>query len=251
MSQKSILPLLMKGSKTMQLWRPSFYCLELSARPEQFIAQRVFNLAWRFDFSAPGFAVLDLGPDVDSHTLRAWMLELKELLSAVSVGCGGRPFVYRSLGRFDQQETTKFHLDGAPEQALLLLGYEPSRVESRLFLADFIRAAFDLGLTPQQFLDDYNPMYRPGEEMLGGYTTEIPPPAVGHSRIVLINNSSLPFIDQRMNPLGVLHKAVIVTPVPNEQRVVNSMMLVTEGEEISVEKQQGFVTTDRISQKVY
>jgi hypothetical protein len=32
---------------------------------------------------------------------------------------------------------------------------------------------------------------------------------------------------------------------------VNSTMLVTEGEEISVERQEEFVATEKISQKVY
>ena len=53
------------------------------------------------------------------------------------------------------------------------------------------------------------------------------------------------------NPLGVMHKAIIVTPGEAERRIVNSTMLVTEGGEISVEKQQEFVTTNKISQKNY
>jgi len=134
---------------------------------------------------------------------------------------------------------------------MLMLGYEPSRVRSRLFLADYTRAAYDLGITPQQFLNDFNPMYRRGEELLGGYVTELPQPAEGHSRILLINNSSLPFTEARTNPLGVMHKAIIVTPDEAERRIVNSTMLVTEGEETGVEKHQEFVTTDKISQKVY
>jgi hypothetical protein len=155
------------------------------------------------------------------------------------------------MARFDQQETTKFHLDGAPEQSMLILGYEPSKIVSRLFLADFTRAAFDLGITPQEFLHDFNPMYKKGEELLVRYVTELPQPGNGHYRILLINNSSLPFTKGRTNPLGVMHKAIIVTPNEAERRIVNSTMLVTEGGEITIEKQQEFVTTDKISQKNY
>jgi len=64
------------------------------------------------------------------------MLDLKKGWSEVSVRRGRLPFTFRSLARFDQQETTKFHLDGAPEQSMLVLGYEPSRVQSRLPTAD-------------------------------------------------------------------------------------------------------------------
>jgi hypothetical protein len=132
-----------------------------------------------------------------------------------------------------------------------MLGYEPSKVRSRLFLADYSRAAFDLGITPQQFLNDFNPMYRRGQELLVRYVTELPQPEDGHARILLINNSWLPFIEERTNPLGVMHKAEIVNLTESERRIVNSTMLVTEGEENSPEKLHEFVTTDKISHKVY
>ncbi len=179
------------------------------------------------------------------------MLTLKERLSDLCFQRTGRRLLFRSMARFDQQETTKFHLDGAPDQSMLMLGYEPSQVHSRLFLADYTRAAFDFGITPQQFLQDYNPMYRRGDELLGRYVTELPQPESGRARILLINNSSLPFTEARTNPLGVMHKAVIIMPNEAERRIVNSTMLVTEGAEIAAEKREEFVRTDKISQKVY
>ena len=214
-------------------------------------AEAVLDLAWRFDFTAPGFALLDVGHNVDSRTLRSWMVVLKRRLSEFSLGRGGRPFIFRSMARFDQQETTKFHLDGAPAQSLLMLGYEPSNVESRLFLADYSRAAFELGITPERFLSEFNPMYKKGEEILTRYVTELPRPTAGHSRILLINNSSAPFSEARTNALGVMHKAMIVTPDDKERRIVNSTMLALDGEEIADEKQEEFVRTDAISPKVY
>jgi hypothetical protein len=234
---------------------PTTYYLNLDTLPNaasfQATAERIFDLVWRFDFTAPGFAVLDIPPGPDSHTLRSWMLDLKERLSEIAVRRGKSPFLFHSMPRFDQQVTTKFHLDGGPAESLLILGYEPSKVHSRLFLGDFTRAAFDLGITPEQFLQDFNPMYKKGEELLGQYTTELPQPGQGHSRILLVNNSSLPFTEARTNPLGIMHKAIIVTPDESERRIVNSTMLVTGGEEIPVEKREEFVRTDKISQKNY
>jgi hypothetical protein len=229
------------------------YCLNAVDREQVLVqAEAVYALVWRVDFTAPGFAVLDTGPGLDSHSLRSWMVDLKRRLSEIAVRRGREPFAYRSMARFDQQETTKFHLDGAPEQSLLMLGYEPSNVESRLFLADYSHAAFDLGITPTQFLQDFNPMYNKGEDFLGRYVTELPQPLDGLSRILLVNNSSLPFTDSRTNPLGVMHKAIIVTANDAERRIVNSTMLeVGDGDEIGQEQQQDFVTTDKISQKVY
>jgi hypothetical protein len=95
-------------------------------------------------------------------------------------------------------------------------------------------------------------MYRRGEELLGRYVTELPQPADGHARILLVNNSSLPFTEARTNPLGVMHRAIIVTPDDAERRVVNSVMLVVgDNDESGQEQQREFVVTDRISRKVY
>ena len=229
------------------------YCLNAVDREHLLVqAEAVFDLVWRGDFTAPGFASIDIPPGPDSHTLRSWMVDLKQRLSEIGLSRGRGQFAYKSMARFDQQETTKFHLDGAPEQSMLMLGYEPSRVRSRLFLADYTHAAFDLGITPQQFLHDYNPMFKKGEELLGRYVTELPQPLDGHSRMLLVNNSSLPFTESRSNPLGVMHKAIIVTPDDAERRIVNSTMLaVGEGDEIGEEQQQEFVRTEGISQKDY
>ena len=46
----------------------------------------------------------------------------------------------------------EFGLTRPTAESMLVLGYEPSKVRSRLFLADYSRAANDLGITPQDFL---------------------------------------------------------------------------------------------------
>jgi hypothetical protein len=229
------------------MWSAEDYSMNLRALPGPGVADRAYGLAWRLDFSAPGFCVLDAG-GIDSRTLRASMLALGELLAAAGRRRGGRGFGLRALARFDQQVTTKFHLDGGPERSVLVLGYEPSRVRSRLFLADYARAAFDRGLSPQAFLRDHNPMYRAGDEALGPYVTELPQPPAGHARIVVVNNSSLAFTDARTNPLGVLHKAEILNPTPAEHRVVNSLLLAAgEPDEIGGDCRAAFVATGGIS----
>src|SRR5262245_12083561 len=84
---------------------PAEYRLSVPAAPDAAVAEKVFELAWRFDFTAPGFALLDHGPGVDSHTLRTWMVDLKGQLSEECLRRTGKRFLYRSLARFDQQET--------------------------------------------------------------------------------------------------------------------------------------------------
>jgi hypothetical protein len=132
-----------------------------------------------------------------------------------------------------------------------MLGYEPSNVRSRIFLADYSRAAFEKGMTPRQYLNDFNPMFHDNETMLKNYITELPQPAMRSAWILLINNSSLPFAESRTNPLGVLHKAEILNPTNAERRIVNSAMLVFESEEISRMKQEEFIDTEAISTKDY
>jgi hypothetical protein len=60
--------------------------------------------------------------------------------------------------------------------------------------------------------------HRRGEELLGHYVTELPQSADGHARILLFNNCSLPFTEVQTNPLGVMHKAIIVTRDEAERR---------------------------------
>lgn len=238
----------------MKQLRSDTDCLLVGCDSEHLLAQaeRVFDLVWRVDFTAPGFCSIAMPSGVDSRALRAAMVALKERLSEVSVGRGGKPLVYKSLGRFDQQVTTKFHLDGAPDQSMLMLGYEPSQVRSRVLLADYCQAAFEMGITPKDFLRDFNPMYQEGEKLLRPYVTELPPLDDGHCRILLVNNSSLPFTEERTNSLGVMHQAIIVTPDTSLPRIVNSTMLAAETS-ADVDRQMiaDFIATDEISKKPY
>ena len=48
-----------------------------------------------------------------------------------------------------------------------------------------------------------------------------------------------------------MHKAIIVTPDESERRIVNSTMLAVGADEIGVDQQHEFVTTEKISEKVY
>lgn len=211
------------------------------------LIMRAFAATWRVDLDTPGFAVLDFGP-VASRALRAAMLGLKDGLDAELARRGGGRFAYRSLGRFDQQATTRLHRDGAPDRSLLMLGYEASAVRSRLVMADLARCARDQALTPRQLLDDFNPMYRKGEELLAPYVTELAPPADGHARIVLVNNSALPFEPGADHPLGVLHGAEIPAPDPSRPRVINSIMLmVGEPDAVGPATLREFVAIDAIS----
>ncbi|WP_156345023.1 hypothetical protein [Verrucomicrobium spinosum] len=66
---------------------------------------------------------------------------MKEALSRLYGQQFGEPLEYVSMGRFDQQNTTRLHLDGAPARSFLMLGYEPTSVRSEFCIADYSRCA--------------------------------------------------------------------------------------------------------------
>jgi hypothetical protein len=97
------------------------------------IAPEVFRRVWRTALDQPGFALLRFAREVSSRELRRAMVEL---VAAFPVA-----FVPERFGRFDQQVSSKFHRDGAPLASLLVLGYEPTVVRSRFWIADTSAAA--------------------------------------------------------------------------------------------------------------
>lgn len=152
--------------------------------------KEIFEKVWRTDLSQPGFYVVDMGK-VDSHQLRREMLNIKEEFSKFV------PFNYSWLLRFDQQVTTKFHKDGGPEENLLILGYEPSAIQSNLYIGDWLDFAA-------------------GKEMPEDKITKVPIFQEGHSYILILNNSY---------NLGVWHKGEIPNPDATKSRIINSMQL--------------------------
>ncbi|WP_449070443.1 hypothetical protein [Prosthecobacter sp.] len=146
------------------------------------------------------------------------------MLSRLHHAWCGEPLKYLSLGRFDQQNSTKLHLDGAPERSFLMLGYEPTTVRSVFQIADFFRCAHDLELPPAEFLRLHNPMFSGGAELLRGHITTLTDWQEDRPRIVVINNS----MAEPGTPgatCGVLHGASIPVPNPQASRVINSTMI--------------------------
>jgi hypothetical protein len=189
------------------------------------LAGTVYAQVFRTDFAMPGFALVSFRQEVESIVLRRFMVALKRALDVIYRQKRGQHLAYRSMLWFDQQTTTKFHLDGGPDESYLLLGYEPSRVESMLCMADYTHAAHDLNLTPQQFLTDYNPQSGRGGQELARYMTCLEVFDAHDSHVLLVNNSRLPFSPDIANTLGVMHQATILNPNPIHSRIVNSIML--------------------------
>ena len=176
-------------------------------------------------FFRAGFCLLNAGSELGSQGLRRLMVRLKQEMAAIHEARTGRTLIYVSAARFDQQTTTRPHLDGGPAESFLMLGYEPSAVRSELEISDYARCAHDLGMTPQQFLARHNPMFRSGIELLRPYTTRIPCFSQPNYQIVCINNSSSPYSADRTTWQGTLHTATVVDPDEGQRRVINSTMI--------------------------
>lgn len=177
---------------------------------------------FRVDTKKPGFAFFDFGKKINSIQLRTIMVELKIELSKLTIKQFNKKLTYEWLGRFDQQVSTKYHLDNAGNQSFLMLGYEPSEIESDLFLADYVKFSKDKKIEPSDYFDKYNPIFKDNETVLKPYITKVENFHKDTYKIVLINNSNS---KSDCETLGVLHMARISKPDLNKNRVINSMML--------------------------
>jgi hypothetical protein len=187
-------------------------------------ASRIYPAVFRRGFEGPGFHLVVLPGSTSSQELRQFMVTLKQQLSDLYKDQNGEPLAYLSLGRFDQQTTTKMHLDGAPELSFLMLGYEPSKVASHLHIADYSCLAASLGLTPLDFLEQHNPMFTAGHQLLEPNTITLTSWFEDAPRVLLINNSHTTQSHPRHCP-GVLHGATINLPDPTANRIINSTMI--------------------------
>ena len=232
-------------------WPRSAICLRPESLDVRSIAAEIYRRTCRVNLDEPGFCVLNLGQEIESVAFRQLMVDLKREMAAIHESTTGKTLVYRSAARFDQQETTRPHLDGGPDESLLMLGYEPSAVDSELEISDYAQCAFDRGISPKAFMADYNPMFKPGFDMLRPYTTRVPCFSKAHYQIVCINNSCAPYAESQSTWQGTLHTATILTPEETASRIINSTMIASvpagTADKIDAEELNDFISTSVVS----
>lgn len=210
------------------------------------IVEKVYKSVFRKRVNFLGFAVIDFGKDFSSVSLRREMVALKKKLSLLTLKEFNKKLNYQWLGRFNQQETTKFHRDNAAEQSFLMLGYEPTEIDSKLYLADYSKYARDKNLNRMDYYETINPVYHNQSEIFADYVTEVTPFKKNNYKIVLVNNSEL-FTGETQ---GVLHKAEIVKKNKEEDRVINSNMLFLadpDAKDMNKATQEEFINTTKVS----
>ena len=206
-------------------WDLASVCLRPTTLEVRSIAGDIYKRTCRTTFDEPGFCVVNLGDSLNSIAFRQIMVDLKDELAAIHASRFGETLVYLSAGRFDQQESTKPHLDGGPDECFLMLGYEPSEISCEIEISDYTKCAFDRHLTPKEFMAKYNPMFKSGADLLRPYTTRIPCFQAGNSQIVCINNSSADYSAGGSQWQGTLHTASIRYPDEAKRRVINSTLI--------------------------
>ncbi|MDI5920108.1 hypothetical protein QLQ86_04815 [Halomonas sp. LR5S13] len=208
-------------------WSRDAICLRPSSWVLRSIADDIYRRTCRVNFDRPGFCVLPLGRDIDSVDLRQVMVDLKREMAAIHESTTGNTLAYLSAARFDQQETTRPHLDGGPDECFLMLGYEPSAIDSDIEIFDYAKCAFDHDLSPNEFMARYNPMFKPGHDLLRPYKTRVPCFSSTDYQVLCINNSCSPYSESQPAWQGTLHAATIAPPDESKRRVINSTMIVS------------------------
>lgn len=236
-------------------WSANSICLNPVSLELPALANDVYQRTCRTDFSEPGFCLVNLGKAHDSHTFRRIMVDLKQEMTTIYESEVGKTLHYLSMGRFDQQTSTKLHLDSGPEECFLMLGYEPSEVASELEISDYARCAFDMGLTPLKTLAQNNPMFQSGYDILRPYTTRIPCFSSNDFQVVCINNSFAPLSTEKPVWQGTLHTAIVISPDESKRRVINSTMIASmplqTPKAISVEDEKRFIETTVVRRRDY
>jgi hypothetical protein len=211
------------------------------------IAKNAIRDVFRTDTSKPGFIHIDLGEESSSSELRATMVALKKELSSYTKATYDRPLSYHWLVRFDQQVNTPFHVDNAANQSFLMLGYEPTPIQSELYIGDYHKYARECKDAPKSYLKDFTPVFENNHEHLKPYITKVETLSNNSYSIVLINNS-VP--TNHKETLGAFHKATMRSQDFSKERVVNSMimnMLAEHEEALNEPDEQRFITTSEIS----
>ena len=232
------------------IWSRDSICIHPSSLDVKSIAADIYRRTCRVNFDMPGFCVLNLGRNIDSFALRQVMVDLKREMAVKHESTTGNTLAYLSAARFDQQETTRPHLDGGPDECFLMLGYEPSAIDSEIEIFDYAKCAFDNDLPPKEFMEKHNPMFKSGYDILRPYTTRVPCFSKTEYHIICINNSCSPYSESQPAWQGTLHTATIASPDESQRRVINSTMIVSVPsgtmDMIDDEKIHEFLTTSAV-----
>ncbi len=193
-----------------------------------------------------GFCYFDFGKEIDSKSFRQIMVNLKKSLSETCKTKLNKKLIYQSIGRFNHQNTSRFHRDTAENHSFLMLGYEPTKVDSKVYVADYSKYIEVHNIPLLNYFENDESTNTIGNyDCLEPYITELNPFYKNHFRLLILNNSKS-FTEKTY---GVFHRGEIPNKVEQENRVLNYMMLYLSGKLVE-EKYSNEIVNDFISTKL-
>lgn len=205
-----------------------------------------FEAVFRSSTEQPGFYYLDLGPNLDSQSFRRIMVELMNGVMSRAESRLGRQLKIQWIGRFDHQHTSRFHRDNAAAHSFLLLGYEPTEIESSASVADYSKWIQTQGLTVEDYFGDPEVNTAADDSELDPVASTLGPFTKNHYRLLLLNNGK----STTEPALGVFHRGEVTASDSNHDRVINSIMLYLDdgagSAQPSSQEVEAFITTTRI-----
>lgn len=205
--------------------------------------QAIYEAVFRQSTEQPGFYYQDLGKAMDSRAFRQLMVNLKNGLSYISKHRSGKQLVSQSIGRFDHQHSSMFHRDSAAAHSFLMLGYEPTQVDSRVYVADYSKFIESQEVSLETYFGgDQDVNIAENEELLISYTTVLTPFPKDHYRLLLLNNSK----SFEEKTFGVFHRGEVSKKNNDEDRIINYMMLYL-GDQSLEESQNSLIVEDFIN----
>lgn len=197
------------------------YHLKIEEKLSDVEIDKIYSSVFRKNHEESGFIILTFEKPMNSKILRKYMVQIKESLCKKCQADFHEKLDFYWLGRFNHQNTTPYHRDNAPKDSFLMLGYEPTKVESKLSFADYHQLITNNNIPVDKYYELYNPLFKKGVELLKPYITEIETFDKEAYKIVLMNNSDL----TSKKTCGVLHKAEIPEKDFSQPRILNSIML--------------------------
>lgn len=201
---------------------------------------------FRSSTKKPGFYYEDLGADLGSQGFRQVMVDLMSGLRKLNKQRTGTPLKIQWIGRFDHRHTSRFHRDNADPHSFLILGYEPTQVDSQVSVADFSKWIETEGMSTETYFEDPQVNTAPNDTDLIPVSTELSPfPKTNYHLLVLNNGKS-----SDDPALGVFDRGVVSESSDSHERVINSIMLYTDNSTGSAQPSEqdiaDFVTTNKV-----
>lgn len=138
--------------------------------------QSAYNAVFRNSTNQPGFCFWDFGNQIESKTFRQRMVDLKNGLSNLCNSQLNKQLNYQSVGRFNHQHTSKLHRDTANEYSFLMLGYEPTKVHSKVYVADYSKYIETMNISLEAFFEgDRDANLINNNSVLNSFVTELNP----------------------------------------------------------------------------